>query len=410
MTGGEGGGGAKQLFFIGLAEENFTTRIPLHHEDFACQIEKIAKSIFPDAEKPIVTSPPVLFESKPHNPVFLIQSKPAPAMSVDVFVEQDDPKGIINVARVPQFLAADLDIRFHGLRHAIKYHNAARVNKNEVIRMQTADILTLSIVGKAPIKAGGHHTALSPPVLSSGANFGERCEFMKRTHGWLAADEFMFAVRWLENQNDDFASIPAITEWNATTNEILEIGFGAIEIRQDQLTLLPILVGAHWTAAEIIHRQDRAKVTFVGLPEHLQPMLIRAIANLIDLTQIQSTVANWTTIDHMCGWMILERWAKAYRVEIPHARLDSAPKAARDIIGAVVADSITTGAPHELHTFAKHLACIFSLTAPKELGLRIIAPCKSLSQEPLAEIHLDLKSFLTRQTSQDLLTRFHFLL
>ena len=370
----------KQMFFLGLSEEKFTTKIPLHQRDYKEQIVVIAGKLCPDNDNPIVSSPPVLFETRPHNPVFLVQSKPAPESLVDIFVEQFGANGIVNVARVPNFLAADADICFLGFKHEIKLHNSARVDKNSVMKMHTADILTLEVTGRE-IKAGGHHTSMSPPTLSSGASFGERCEFMKRTHGWIAADEFLFACRWLENQNDDFATIPAITEWNATTNEILEIGFGNIEIRQDQLTLLPILVGAHWTAAEIIHREDRAKVTFVGLPPHLQPMLIRAIANLIDLTpaKIQSTTAVLPLCDHMCGWLILDRWLKAFRVEVPHARLDAAPREARDIIGAVIADSVTTweqyGAPHVLFTVAQHLRMHFlahiaqqALTSPFRTG------------------------------------------
>ena len=186
--------------------------------------------------------------------------------------------------------------------------------KSNGLRVPSATIEHGAVVclGDLPhIRAGGHHSNATI-LLPAGASFEDRCEFSINTFGWLSSDELIFHTTQIAWINQQYARFTQVLFWDVNLPDI-EHDFGDLSILPDCLTIVPILVGSHWAAFEVLRRGHNTSVSIVGFP---QPMLLRAlqiIARILDINvqRIEHVHIRMPDFPHMCGWILLRRWLLA---------------------------------------------------------------------------------------------------
>ena len=162
------------------------------------------------------------------------------------------------------------------------------------------------------IKAGGHHLADGrAPSLPADATFNQRAEFATNTHGWMAADEMVFATQLLQWATPGSPHFSPPAYWDITQSDFDESPFGPLTIQPAGATYIPILAGDHWCGIEITKDDQHTQVVTVQVPPHLHARIIMIVARALDIgphrMQILHHDTQWT--QHMCGWELLHRWA-----------------------------------------------------------------------------------------------------
>ena len=141
-------------------------------------------------------------------------------------------------------------------------------------------------------------------VLSPGADFTSRCEFATNTSGWLATNECQFMdcpdLPFLRS-NCSLGFWPGDIDLNTSGNLVFP---------NNQMSILPVLCGAHWAAIEIQRRGIHASINVIALPRSSCPfgrVVNRHLAwPAPDRLRVHSVVL--PPREHFCGWQLLSRW------------------------------------------------------------------------------------------------------
>lgn len=225
-----------------------------------------------------------------------------PLIVVDI--DQDPP--LATIIQVKQSATVDCPVWVDEEEKFIQSVNGQSTSQRAALH--AGDFI--SCHSRPKIFAGGHHANLTnPPSLPAGSTLTARLEFMSNTHGWMASDEMYFYTQdlmWMQQELK--FSPPVMWEINKTTLD--ETGFGEPCIFNNATTVIPIMIRAHWGAAEITKRDGRTFVTLVQVHEDFRQSLIHIITRLIDIPQervtLHYTAENYQP--HLCGWNLMMRW------------------------------------------------------------------------------------------------------
>ena len=199
----------------------------------------------------------------------------------------------------------------------------------------------------AEIRAGGHHGYQGfPMTLAAGASFEQRAAYAVDTHGWIASDEMAYychMIRWLDNDGKHFAG-PMY--WDVMQNDLEESPFGEFLVLDNTVTIVPILMQAHWCAVEVRRQGSQIHLTLHQVHPRFHLRLVRIFARRLDTTpaRIQFDAPVDVYIPHLCGWMLIAKWIEEanVRANIPDMslRVPVPPPDIQDLIALVISSSI----------------------------------------------------------------------
>ena len=220
-------------------------------------------------------------------------------------------------------------------------------------------------------RAGGHHLSGTPMILPADANFSDRAEFPTNTHGWIAADEVHFICQLLHWATDQGPRYSAPVYWDQEESEFTDAPFGPPTIWTNATTHMPILVGNHWCALEIVRTDDAVSVTTIHVPRHLHTRIILILARLLDVAPHRMQIQHDRTMHspHLCGWQLIERWANQIGVRdtiaINDSQLPTTPELHEQIsivLQSSIEDWHDAGASPALWAMASRLRSHFFLS------------------------------------------------
>ena len=217
------------------------------------------------------------------------------------------------LASVPSEIMSDAEFQFQHTKYTVSTINAA------VCLETSAQCLKDDLLVLQPhvIAAGGHHASPGPrPTLAAGAPFNDRAEFMCNTLGWAATDEIAAATQWIQwSQGRVRFTQPLMWDPNASDfDDVRE----EINIANNCATILPILMGNHWIAVEVLRQEDVTRLTFLQVPPEQQAALTFIVARILDIAphRLEVLTDQPQAPQHLCGWMLLYRWIT--RLDLQH--------------------------------------------------------------------------------------------
>ena len=221
----------------------------------------------------------------------------------------------------------------------------------------------ISLTAKTLTHAGGHQEANGPPPrLAQGANFNQRAEFMCNTNGWLATDEMMAMTQTIQwSQRTHHFAAPVL--WDPSKPDFEDDGT-EIHIFNNSITVIPILLRAHWAACEVHRHGDRAEVVMLQMPQDCISRATHIIARLLDIAPHRIEVRHELTgyVPHLCGWTLLQRWFEDLQlldeitdVSRQYPLPDSYVQTIEMCLQCSIEDWTSNGMPHRLGYLAVRL-------------------------------------------------------
>ena len=221
------------------------------------------------------------------------------------------------LASLPVTFPIDAEFEVSHAKYAVNTINTALCVES-VASCKKDDVIVLQPV---LIAAGGHHASPGPrPTLDAGAPFHDRAEFMCNTLGWMATDEMAAVTQWIQwSQHQVRFTQPLM--WDPSASDFDDVR-AEINIGNNLMTILPILMGNHWIAVEVLRQEDVTQLTLLQVPPEQQSALTFIVARILDIAphRLDVQVGQQQAPQHLCGWMLVYRWLT--RLNLQHQLQD----------------------------------------------------------------------------------------
>ena len=289
----------KHEAILAVAPFSLVIRFPVAPVRISDQLNHIAKKIgdHPWEVQRSLALPPWI-----RGPVYVL-SEPLGERASILFAIENEP-ATLGVQLVDSPMWSQTQIQVCNKTYRIHQHNGLDVVAGTLLSLDQADFLSLKVIA-----AGGHHANGPPPLLKEGTSFINRCHFVEETHGWLATDEMIHAVRQLQWRCPAFATFVGPAIWD-TAGEVWHTLADALVFRRGLRTIVPILIDNHWCAIDVNRKSSQILVNLVGIHHHLGDRIRRILAQLMS-EQEDSLFLQSVSIDptpHMCGWNLIYEW------------------------------------------------------------------------------------------------------
>ena len=201
----------------------------------------------------------------------------------------------------------------------ITHHNA-KAHVNPETKLHNYDVLSFQQRATPPIACGGHPGLVHERIatLPFPASLQQRLNFAAQTSGWLATDEMSFALTYITASTTGLTTT-GIARWDGNTRYLAFDNAQHPTFLPETITLIPLLINAHWAALEVRKASNTITLTTLGLPSQYGQAIRDIIANYnsTDPHFINIETLASDNIATMCGWTILHRWFSQHTINGP---------------------------------------------------------------------------------------------